>query len=169
MLIGYKPPKFDTFNGKGDPYTHLMSYCHKLIGVGRDENIRIKLFIRSLSGEYLTSYTQQDPRKWLRWSDMAQDFMDRFSFNTNILPDRCCLTKITKKSTETFHEYTLCWRSEVARVQTLMSDSEMTTTFIECQGGTIYYEKMISMMGQKFTDVARMGEALEEGIKSGRI
>lgn len=68
-----------------------------------------------------------------------------------------------------FREYALHWRSEAAKVQPPMSDSEMTTTFIECEGDTIYYEKMISMMGQNFTEVARMGEALEEGIKLGKI
>ncbi|XP_060206189.1 uncharacterized protein LOC132633698 [Lycium barbarum] len=99
---------------------------------------------------------------------MAQDFMDRFSFNTDITPDRVYMTKLTKKSTETFREYALRWRSEAARVQPPMNDREMTATFIECQAD-VFYEKMIGMMGQKFTEVVRMGEALEEGIKSGRI
>ena len=85
LPVGYKPPKFDTFNGTGDPHTHLRAYCDKLVGVGRDQNIRMKLFIRSLSGEALNWYTQQDVRKWRGWNDMAQDFMDRFSFNTDIV------------------------------------------------------------------------------------
>ncbi|XP_060198907.1 uncharacterized protein LOC132627530 [Lycium barbarum] len=168
LPVGYKPPKFDTFNGTGDPHTHLRAYCDKLVGVGRDQSIRMKLFIRSLSGEALTWYTQQNVRKWRGWSDMAQDFMDRFSFNTDITPDRVYMTKLTRKSTETFREYALRWRSEAARVQPPMNDREMTATFIECQAG-IFYEKMIGMMGQKFTEVVRMGEALEEGIKSGKI
>ncbi|XP_049364027.1 leucine-rich repeat extensin-like protein 1 [Solanum verrucosum] len=33
--IGYKPPKFDIFNGIDDPHTHLREYCDKLVGVGR--------------------------------------------------------------------------------------------------------------------------------------
>ncbi|XP_060185092.1 uncharacterized protein LOC132614615 [Lycium barbarum] len=168
LPVGYKPPKFDTFNGTGDPHTHLRAYCDKLVGVGRDQNIRMKLFIRSLSGETLTWYTQQDVRKWHGWSDMAQDFMDRFSFNTDITPDRVYMTKVTKKSTESFREYALRWRSEAAKVQPPIRDREMTATFIECQVG-IYYEIMIGMMGQKFTEVVRMGEAIEEGIKSGKI
>ncbi|XP_060181825.1 uncharacterized protein LOC132611409 [Lycium barbarum] len=168
LPAGYKPPKFDTFNRTGDPHTHLRAYCDKLVGVGRDQNIRMKLFIISLSGEALTWYTQQDVCKWRGWSDMAQDFMDRFSFNTDITPDRVYMTKLNKKSTESFREYALRWRSEAARVQPSMSDREMTATFIECQAG-IFYEKMIGMMGQKFTEVVRMGEALEEGIKSRKI
>ncbi|XP_049386709.1 uncharacterized protein LOC125850930 [Solanum stenotomum] len=169
LPVGYKLPKFDTFNGIGDPHTHLRAYCDKLVGVGRDERVRMKLFIRSLSGEALAWYTQQDLHKWRGWSDMAQDFMDRFQFNTDIIPDRFYLTKLKKKSTETFREYALRWRSEAARVQPPMSESEMTATFIESQDNSFYYEKMITMMGQKFTEIIRMGEILEEGIKSGRI
>ena len=41
----------------------------------------------------------------------------------------------------------------------------MAATFSECQDNNLYYEKM----GQKFTEIIRMGEILEEGIESGRI
>ncbi|XP_070050623.1 uncharacterized protein [Nicotiana tomentosiformis] len=88
MLIGYKPPKFDIFNGIGDPHAHLRAYYDKLVGVGRNEKLKMKLFIRSLTGEELTWYTRQDPRKWREWQDMAEDFMNHFWFNTEITPDR---------------------------------------------------------------------------------
>lgn len=38
---------------------------------------------------------------------MAQDFMDRFKFNTEITPDRFYLAKLKKKPTEIFREYAL--------------------------------------------------------------
>ncbi|XP_049354651.1 uncharacterized protein LOC125819228 [Solanum verrucosum] len=162
LPVGYKLSKFDIFNGIGDLHTHLRAYCDKLVGVGIDERVRMKLLLRSLSGEGFAWYTQQDPHKWHGWSDMAQDFMDRFKFNTDITPDRFYLTKLKKKSNETFHEYALPWRSQVARVQPPMSESEMTATFIECQDSSLYYEKMITMMGKKFTEIIRIGEILEE-------
>ncbi|XP_060170035.1 uncharacterized protein LOC132600717 [Lycium barbarum] len=56
---GYKVPKFDMFDGKGNPRAHLRLYCDKLIGVGKDQAIRMKLFIRSLTGEALDWYTCQ--------------------------------------------------------------------------------------------------------------
>ncbi|XP_060211790.1 uncharacterized protein LOC132639355 [Lycium barbarum] len=104
MPIGYKPPKFDIFDGTGDPHAHLRAYCDKLVGVGRNEKLRMKLFIRSLSGEALTWYTRQDPRKWSDWQDMAGDFMNRFGFNTEITPDRFSLSNIQKKATESFQD-----------------------------------------------------------------
>jgi len=45
---GYKPHKFEMFDGTGDPRVHLRTYCDKLVGVGKDERIHMKLFMRSL-------------------------------------------------------------------------------------------------------------------------
>ncbi|KAK4734015.1 hypothetical protein R3W88_008276 [Solanum pinnatisectum] len=113
---GYKPPKFEMFDGTGNPHNHLRSYCDKLVGVGRNEAIRMKLFIRSLTGDTLTWYIEQDPKIWRTWSNMAEDFMERFRFNIEIVPDRSYLEKLKKKTTETFHEYAIRWRLEAARV-----------------------------------------------------
>ncbi|KAH0705568.1 hypothetical protein KY290_010258 [Solanum tuberosum] len=47
---GYSVPKFNTFNGKGRPVSHLKDYCSRLIGIGHVEAIRMRLFIQSLTG-----------------------------------------------------------------------------------------------------------------------
>ncbi|XP_070004823.1 uncharacterized protein [Nicotiana sylvestris] len=169
LPAGYKVPKFDMFDGKGNPRAHLMLYCDKLVGVGNDEAIRMKLFIRSLTGEALDWYTSQDPQKWRNRSVMEQDFMDRFRFNTKTNPDRFYLMTLEKKTTEYFREYAKRWRAEVARVQPPMGEDEMTTTFIRSQTDTTYYERLISMLGKKFSEVVRMGDIIEEGLKSGKI
>ncbi|KAK6796258.1 hypothetical protein RDI58_003959 [Solanum bulbocastanum] len=62
--VGYKPPKFYIFDRKGDPHAHLRAYCDKLVSVGRNEKLRMKLFIQSLFGEGLAWYTRQVPQKW---------------------------------------------------------------------------------------------------------
>ena len=105
MPVRYKPQKSDMFDGKGDPHAHLRAYCDKLVGVGRKEKLRMKLFIRSLSRETLTWYTRQDPRKWRDWQEMDKDFMSRFRFNTEITADRFSLANIQKKPSENFQEY----------------------------------------------------------------
>ncbi|XP_055803394.1 uncharacterized protein LOC129872427 [Solanum dulcamara] len=168
MPVGYKPPKFDVFDGKSDPHAHLRAYCDKLVGVGRNEKLRMKLFIRSLYGEALAWYTRQDPRKWYNWQEMAEDFMNRFRFNTEITADRFSLANIQKKPSEDFQEYAQYWRTEAARVQPPLDDSELSKYFIRAQEG-IYFDKMMSMMGQKFAELVKMGDFIEEGIKSGKI
>ncbi|XP_070054397.1 uncharacterized protein [Nicotiana tomentosiformis] len=167
MSVGYKPLKFDIFDGTGDLRAHLRAYCDKLVAVGRNEKLRMKLFITSLTGEALTWYTHQDPRNWREWQDMAEDFMNHFRFNTEITPDRFALVNFLKKPSESFQEYAHRWRSEAARAQPLLDDSELTKYFIRAQEG-IYFKKRMGMMGQKFPELVQIGDFLEEGIKSGK-
>nr|XP_009624211.1 uncharacterized protein LOC104115320 [Nicotiana tomentosiformis] len=168
MPTGYKPPKFDIFDGTGDPHAHLRAYCDKLVGVGGNVKPRMKLFIRSLMEEALTWYTRQDPRNWRTWQDIEEDFMNRFRFNTEITPDRFALVNLQKKPSESFQEYARRWRSEVSRAQPLLDDSVLTKYFIRAQEG-IYFEKMIGMMGQNFPEIVKMGDFSEESIKSSKV
>ena len=95
------------FNGFGDPNAHLRMYCDKVVGVGRDERILIKLFIRSLTEETLPWYIVQDSRKLLEWVVMATDFMNRFGFNIENAPDWFYIQNVKKKPTESFRDYTM--------------------------------------------------------------
>nr|XP_009775167.1 PREDICTED: uncharacterized protein LOC104225099 [Nicotiana sylvestris] len=104
MPIGYKPPNFDTSDGTGDPHTHLRAYCDKLVRVQRNKKLRMKLFIRNLTGEALTWYTRQDLRNWRTWKDMVEDFMNHFRFNMEITPDQFALVNLQIKPSESFQE-----------------------------------------------------------------
>ncbi|KAM3323731.1 hypothetical protein P3S67_004882 [Capsicum chacoense] len=165
---GYKPPKFDAFNGKGDPHAHLRAYCDKLVSVGRNEKLRMKLFIWSFSGEALTRYTGQDLHKWRDWQEMDEEFMSRFRFNTEITPNRFSLANLQKKPSESFQEYVWRWRTEDARIQSPLDESKLSKYFIRAQEG-VYFDKMMSIIGQKCAELVEMGDFIEEGIKLGKI
>ncbi|XP_070003522.1 uncharacterized protein [Nicotiana sylvestris] len=122
---GYKPPKFEMFDGTGDPRVHLRMYCDKLVGVGRDKKIRMKLFMRSLKGNALSWYISQDSKKWTSWVSMASDFMDRFRFNTENAPDVFYIQNLKKKPIETFREYATRWSSEAAKVSPALEEKQM--------------------------------------------
>ncbi|KAJ8531326.1 hypothetical protein K7X08_026760 [Anisodus acutangulus] len=169
LSVGYKVPKFGLFDGKGNPHAHLRSYCDKLIGVGKDQAIIMKLFVRSLTGEALDWYTSQNPQKWRNWGTMAQDFVDKFKFNTDTVLDRFYMMKLEKKPTETFREYAMKWRAEAAKVQPPIEESEMNTLFVQSLKDATYYERMISVIGRSFSEVIRMRDFIEEGIRTGRI
>ncbi|XP_070008240.1 uncharacterized protein [Nicotiana sylvestris] len=136
---GYKPPKFKIFDGMGDPRVYLRTYCDKLVGVGKDERIRMKLFIRSLKGDVLSWYIGQDPKKWSSWVDMASDFMDRFRFNTENALDMFYIQNLKKKPTETFHEYATRWSFEAAKVKLALEEEQMNKFFVQAQDPQ-YYE-----------------------------
>ncbi|KAG5571811.1 hypothetical protein H5410_061577 [Solanum commersonii] len=132
MPIGYKPLKFDMFDGKGDPHTHLKAYCDKLV------------------------------------DEMVEDFMTHFRFNTEITAERFSLANKQKKPSENFQEYARHWRTEAAGVQPPLDENELSKYFIRAQEG-IYFDKMMSMMGQKFAELVKMGDFIEESVKSGKI
>ena len=127
---GYKPPKFEMFDGTGDPRVHLRTYYDKLVGVGKDEKIRMKLFMRSLKGDALSWYISQDPKKWSNWVSMASDFMDRFRFNTENAPDVIYIQNLKKKPMETFREYATHWRSEATKVRPALEEEQMNRFFV---------------------------------------
>ncbi|XP_070051111.1 uncharacterized protein [Nicotiana tomentosiformis] len=102
---GYKPPKFEMFDGTGDPKVHLSTYHDKLVGVGKDERIRMKLFMRSLTGDALSWYISQNPKKYVSWN-------------------------LKKNPTETFREYATRWRSEAAKVRPALEEEKMNKFFV---------------------------------------
>ena len=75
---GYKIPKFETFNGIGNPMSHLRAYCDKLVGIGKNDALIMRLFSRSLSGEALEWFTSQELRQWSTWGALAKDYLERF-------------------------------------------------------------------------------------------
>jgi len=165
---GYKPPKFEMFDGTGDPRVHLRAYYDKFVGVEKDEKIRRKLFMRSLTGDALSWYISQDPKKWYNWVSMALDFMDRFRFNTENEPDVFYIQNLKKKPTETFRENATHWRSEAAKVRPSLEEEQMNKFFVRAHDPQ-YYERLMVIENHKFSDIIKLRERIEEGIKSGMI
>lgn len=74
-----------------------------------------------------------------------------------------------KKYIESCKEYMMWWREDVVKFQTPMVESEMTSLFLKYQKDAAYYDKQIVVVAQKFTGVVRIGEFIEDGIKTKRI
>lgn len=165
---GFKVPKFVTFNGTENPLAHLKVYCDQLVGVGKNEALLIRLFSRSLNGEALEWFTSQEFKQWTSWNALAKDFNERFGRSIEAAPDRYYLEKIKPKSIENYREYALRWRKEAARVKPPMSEREITEMFFQTQKPE-YYEKILCMIGQKFVEIVKVGEALEDGFKTGKV
>ncbi|XP_075079769.1 uncharacterized protein LOC142165021 [Nicotiana tabacum] len=158
----------DSKGVEGDPRVHLRMYCDKLVGVGRDEKIRMKLFMRILKGDTLSWYISQDAKKWISWVNMASDFMDRFRFNIENALDVFYIQNLKKKPTETFREYVTRWRTEAAKVRPALEEEQMNRFFVRARDPK-YYERLMLIEGQKFSDIIKLGERIEKGIKNGMV
>ncbi|XP_070010020.1 uncharacterized protein [Nicotiana sylvestris] len=165
---GYKTTKFEMFDGIGDPRVYLRTYCDKLVGIGKDEKIRMKCFIRSLTGDALSWYISQDPKKWSKWVSMASNFMDRFRFNIENALDVFYIQNLKKKPTETFLEYATRWRSEAAKVRPSLDEEHMNKFFVRAQDPQ-YYEILMVIENHKFSDIIKLGERIVEDIKKGMV
>ncbi|KAK4707192.1 hypothetical protein R3W88_033244 [Solanum pinnatisectum] len=73
-----------------------------------------------------------------------------------------------KKTTEFFCEYAIRWREQAARVKSPMKESEMIDVFFQAQEPD-YFHYLLSVVGKMFTVVIKIGEMVENVIKSGKI
>ncbi|XP_070042731.1 uncharacterized protein [Nicotiana tomentosiformis] len=99
---------------------------------------------------------------------MASDFMDQFGFNTEKAPDVFYIQNLKKKPTETFREYATQWRSKAAKVRPALEEEQMNKFFVRAQDPQ-YYKRLMVTENHKFSDIIKLGERIEEGIKSGML
>ncbi|PHT67569.1 hypothetical protein T459_27056 [Capsicum annuum] len=85
-----------------------------------------------------------------------------------LIPNEKSLTNIKKKSTKTFREYVIRWREQAARVKLPMKESKIVEVFIQAQDET-YYQHLLLVLGKPFIEVLKMGEMIEDGIKTDRV
>nr|XP_009776551.1 PREDICTED: uncharacterized protein LOC104226301 [Nicotiana sylvestris] len=111
LPAGFKMPKFDLYDGYGDPVSHL-TFCSKMRGTGGKDELLMAYFSQSLSGATLEWYTLQDNSRWYTWDDLAQAFARHFHFNVDIVLDCLSLTKVEKNPSESFKEYGFQWREQ---------------------------------------------------------
>ncbi|XP_070046687.1 uncharacterized protein [Nicotiana tomentosiformis] len=99
---------------------------------------------------------------------MASDFMDRFRFNTENAPDVFYIQNLKKKTIENFREYVTRWRSEAVKVRPALEEEQMNKFFVRAQDPQ-YYERLMVIENHKFFDIIKLGERIEEGIKTGMV
>ncbi|XP_070041262.1 uncharacterized protein [Nicotiana tomentosiformis] len=92
----------------------------------------------------------------------------RTKFNTENAPDVFYIQNLKKKPIETFREYATCWRSEAAKVRLALEEEQMNKFFVRAQDPQ-YYERLMVIENHKFSDIIKLGEGIEEGIKSGMV
>ncbi|KAM3249945.1 hypothetical protein P3L10_011715 [Capsicum annuum] len=168
LPLGFKMPKFEKYDGHGDPVAYLRRYCNQLRGAGGKEELLMAYFSESLLGLASEWFVDQDIDKWISWDDLANEFVQQFQYNVELIPDEKSLTSITKKNTESFREYAIRWREQAARVKPPMKEHKIVEVFIQAQDET-YYQHLLPVLGKPFIEVLKMGEMIEEGIKTGRI
>ncbi|XP_070012934.1 uncharacterized protein [Nicotiana sylvestris] len=149
LPVGFKIPKFEKYDGHGDPIAHLKKYCNQLRGAGSKEELLMAYFGESLIGIASKWYMDQDISRWHIWDDLARDFVRQFQYNIDTASDKNSLSNLKKKPSESFREYAIKWREQAQE-----SD---------------YFQNMMSAMGKPFAKAIKIEEMVENGLKMGRI
>ncbi|XP_075097833.1 uncharacterized protein LOC142175154 [Nicotiana tabacum] len=168
LPIGFKTPKFEKYDGHRYLIAHLKRYCNQLRGAGEREELLMAYFGESLVGIASEWYMDQDISRWHIWDDLARDFVRQFQYNIDVAPDKYSLSNLKKKSSESFRKYAVKWREQAARVKPPMDETEMVSVFLQAQEAD-YFQNMMSTMGKPFAEAIKIGEMVENGLKTGRI
>ena len=165
LSLGFKMPKFEKYAGHGDPVAHLRRYCNQLRAAGGKEELLMAFFGESLSDLASEWFIDRDIDKWNSWDDLASEFVQHFQYNINLILNKKSLVNMKKKNTEGFREYAIRWREQAARVKPPMKESKLVEVFIQAQDET-YFQHLLPEMGKSFMEVLKMGEMIEDGIKT---
>ncbi|XP_050941529.1 uncharacterized protein LOC127149709 [Cucumis melo] len=166
--LKFKIPDFEKYNGTTCPKSRLVMYCRKMSTYAHDDKLLIHRFQDSLVGPASRWYMQFDGSQVHRWNDLADSFLKQYKYNIDMAPDHLDLQRMEKRNVETFKEYAQRWRELVAQVQPPLTDKELTAIFINTLRAP-YYDRMVGSASTNFSDVIRIGERIEFGVKNERI
>ncbi|XP_021727461.1 uncharacterized protein LOC110694603 [Chenopodium quinoa] len=89
---GYQPPKFQQFDGKGNPKQHIAHFIETCNNAGTAGDLLVKQFVRSLKGIAFDWYTDLPRESIDSWDDMEEEFKKRFYCTRRIVS----MTQLTK-------------------------------------------------------------------------
>jgi hypothetical protein len=78
MPPGYQPPKFQQFNGKGNPKQHVAHFVETCNNAGTNGDLLTKQFVRSLRGNAFDWYTDLESESIDNWEQIEREFLNRF-------------------------------------------------------------------------------------------
>ncbi|TYK23888.1 ty3-gypsy retrotransposon protein [Cucumis melo var. makuwa] len=78
MPLGYQPPKFQQFNGNGNPKQHIVHFVETCENAGSRGDQLVRQFVRSLKGNAFEWYTDLEPKVIDSWEQLEIEFLNCF-------------------------------------------------------------------------------------------
>src|SRR3954470_6055945 len=143
-------------------------YCRKMASHIHNEPLLIHCFQDSLSGASLNWYMNLERNRIRSWKDLYDAFLKQYQYNIDMAPTRLQLQNQVQRTNETFKEYAQRWREMAAQVNPPLSEPELVDMFMNTLQGH-YYERMVGSDSSGFSDLVKIGERIENGLKIGKI
>ena len=101
----FKMLKFEKYDGIKCPENHLTTYCNKMAGHARNEDLLIYAFYESLT-EVATRWYMGLKKDQIRtWRDLPLEFLKRYKYMLETTPNRLTLQTMKKRPNEDYIEY----------------------------------------------------------------
>ncbi|KAL0346364.1 UNVERIFIED_CONTAM: hypothetical protein Scaly_1652400 [Sesamum calycinum] len=110
MSMVYQPPKFQQFDGKGNPKQHVAHFVETCNNARTYGDHLVKQFVRSLKGNAFDWYTDLDAGPIDGWEQLEQEFLNRF-YNTRRTINMIKLTNSRQWKEEPVVDYINRWRN----------------------------------------------------------
>ncbi|KAL0368327.1 UNVERIFIED_CONTAM: hypothetical protein Scaly_1051600 [Sesamum calycinum] len=110
MPMGYQPPKFQQFDGKGNPKQHVAHFVETCNNTGTYGDHLVKQFVRSLKGNAFDWYTDLEAGSIDGWEQLEQEFLNRF-YSTRRTVSMVELTNSRQWKEEPVIDYINRWRN----------------------------------------------------------
>ena len=80
MQPEFKMPKFEKYDGTKCPENHLATYCNKMAGQARNEDLLIHVFYDSLTGTAAQWYMKLKKDQIRTWRDLVRAFLEQYKY-----------------------------------------------------------------------------------------
>ncbi|XP_051114534.1 uncharacterized protein LOC127240108 [Andrographis paniculata] len=110
MPLGYQPPKFQQFDGKGKPKQHVAHFMETCNNGGTYGDLLVNQFVRSLKGNGFDWYIKLEVGSIDSWEQLEYEFLNRF-YSTKRTVSMTELTNTRQWKDEPTIDYINRWRS----------------------------------------------------------
>jgi len=110
MPLSYQPPKFQQFDGKGNPRQHVAHFVETFNNARTNGDLMVKLFVRSLKGNAFDWYTDIESGSIDTWEQLEREFLNLF-YSTRRVVSMIELTNARQWKEELVIDYIHRWRN----------------------------------------------------------
>ena len=138
MPAGYQPPKFQQFDGKGNPKQHVAHFVETCNNAGTDGDLLVKQFVRTLNGNAFDWYCDLEPGNIENWEQLEQEFLNRF-YSTRRTVSMIELTNSHQWNSEPVIDYINRWRGLSLNCKDRLSESSAIEMCIQGMQWSLRY------------------------------